>query len=54
MRTLDDRCSPCGMAETYLDPDFACVIASDAETVCTGTCRELKEAVAANCDPSVS
>ena len=47
-------CSPCGVTLSALESDTTCANATDANTVCMGTCRVLYDDIINNCDATVS
>ena len=51
--TVTDICTPCGMAISTLSSN-TCINATDANTLCMGTCRTLYDNVLSNCDNAVS
>ena len=44
----------CTDAATALASNSACATATDANTICTGTCRDLYNDIIDNCDATVS
>ena len=51
---IDQLCSPCGMAQSALTANNTCVSATDAATVCMGTCWALYDGIIINCNATVS
>ena len=51
---IDQLCSPCGMAQSALTANSTCISATDAATVCMGTCRALYDGMINNCNVTVS
>ena len=52
--TIDTVCGPCGMALSALGSDTTCINATDANTLCMGTCRGLYDNIINNCNATVS
>lgn len=49
---IGQLCSPSGMAQSAINS--TCISATDAATVCMGTCRALYDGIINNCDVTVS